>query len=121
MLSFFRGEDITVISKGYGSETDEWGNSIPVQSSRVISGIIRLQSTIGNPDSIVNAYQTVMDTQVSVVLEEGTEILEDDVFIVRGGLWEQDGTPNNLFPEIENRFIPNPVIIKIKQRKGDMK
>jgi hypothetical protein len=114
MLDFFQGEEVIIVSTGPSGEVDEWGNDKETETQRTVTAIVRFIQT----NATTNAYQTVADTEVSLLFPEGTVIDKDDTFIVRGTNWEQDGSVSNMFPEIRGRFIPMPVVVRIK--RGEM-
>jgi hypothetical protein len=121
-FNFFASEDVTIVRSEYTGQQDRGGNDVPTITNIPSTAIVHVGQAL-NATSLVsetNILGTVFDSQITLIFPEKTVIKEGDQFKVRSTLWEIDGEPFDFYPEITNRFIPQPVIVKIKQRKGNV-
>lgn len=121
-LTFFTGEEVIIVRSEYTGNKNRAGNEIPTETRIPTSAIIHIGKAMNETSMVteINDYQTVQDNNITLIFPEGTEIKADDKFIVRQTLWEINGRQLDFYPDITKRFIPQPVIVKIRQRKGDV-
>lgn len=114
-LSFFRGETITIIRKTHLTTQDEYGLYKSTTEEVEVEGVVGVQATNLSKD----LGNVVERTTLTVFFDFGTEIYPDDIFIIRGSVWEKNGNAfsddNNVFAS--NLFAP-PVKIQLAQVKG---
>ena len=121
-LTFFTGEEVTIVRSEYTGIKNRAGNQVPTETRIVTTAIIHIGKALNETSmmNVTNEYQTVQDNNITLIFPEDTVIKEDDKFIVRQTVWKINGRQQDFYPEINKRFIPKPVIVKIRQRKGDV-
>ena len=116
MLSFFRGEDITILRKTFIAEDNDWGLPVATVTEIEAQAVVAFRSSTREE----NIEEEAFSTDLKLIFSEGTVIYPDDVFIVRGTLWVKDGEslqPQNIFGR---KFMETPVVVNIKQHKGNV-
>lgn len=116
MLSFFRGETITILRKTFINVFDDWGLPKTNVEEIEINAVVAFRNSSLVEDIEANAF----DTEMKLIFSEGTTIYPEDIFIVRDTLWVKDGEslqPQNIF---KRKLMEPPVVVNIKQFKGNV-
>lgn len=110
---------VGIIRKINTGTYDEFNNPITVSNEEdpiIVEGILAFR----NSSTQVKPEEVSLNTEIKLILDEGTVVFDDDVFLINGTKWQKDGTAfspdQNLI--INNGFLPAPIIVNISQVKG---
>jgi hypothetical protein len=115
-LSFFRGETVTIVRKAYFTTENAYGNFANTSEELEAEAVVAVEATQLNSD-FTNATE---NTTIALIFNNGMEIFPYDIFIVRGSVWEKDGSAissETVFTS-SNSFMPQPLKVSLKQIKG---
>jgi hypothetical protein len=119
MMSFFRGETVSILRKDVDNETfDEYGIPLETKTTIVIKDVIvdyNMTTAVGTIE------EKALSTQVTLYFPKGTIIKDEDVFVIRNTKWEIDGHFENMaLNPLGNTFLKAGVVVKVKQYKGNV-
>lgn len=119
MLDFFRGENVVILRKTFIEDTDENGWGLPAHTTQQfeVEAIVAFRNTT----KINNIEEEAINTELKLIFDQGTVIFPEDIFVVRGTLWEKDGESLQPNPQtFVDKWLEMPVIVNIKQYKGNV-
>lgn len=117
MLSFFNFESIQIVRKSYLGTENEYG----IENFQ--EELIEAKAAVGQVSTRTDSeiQQVEIETKFKLVFEEGFEILDDDVFLIRGTEWVKDGNSfHHDFGLIPGDFLPKFTAVFVKQNKGNV-
>lgn len=105
-------ETITVTRRTGSSEVDDYGNPIfDTDEVSIPNALVAFNSTSEPTDVARDA----VDARLTLYLPHGTQILDGDIFTVRGSEWVKDGDAAEW--AIIGGFAPG-VVVNVRCRRG---
>lgn len=112
-MSFMRGGETIQIKRRAASAVDDYGNtSHTVTTITVKNALI----AIGGTSEPVDPARDAVDASVTVYLPNGTQILDGDVFIIRGSQWVKDGAAGEWISPFPG--MTAGVVVPLRRRRG---
>lgn len=112
---FFRGEEITIVRQ-LPTGKDKFGN-VTKNSVELppIEGVVAFRNT----SRLVDPNMVVAEVELKIIFDYNPGLFEDDKFLIRGMLWQQDGVDWSHSPDlIVGGFLPSPTVVNIKKVMG---
>lgn len=118
MIQGFSGEDVVIVRRSYEDSYDDYG------LQKETKQFINSQATLGyrTTNKTNDIVQQVLESDLRLFFPNGTVILPDDLFIIRGTLWETDGASIQPDPQAFRTplIFAMPVVVNIKQSAGNV-
>lgn len=114
-LSFFRGETVVILRKNYTTTSyDRYGSPSSTVEEIELEAVVGITATRLEKD-----FSNIQSsTTITVFFNAGTEIFPDDQFLVRGTVWEKDGSALGDDIVFNTSLFSPPVKVILKQVKG---
>lgn len=118
MLQGFSGEPVMVVRRTYSEQYDDYGLQKQGLSYVELEAVLGFRTTSSSRDVV----EQVQESEVRLFFPAGTIIMPDDLFVVRGTLWEKDG--ETIEPKAGPFKTPLifalPIVVNIKQSAGNV-
>lgn len=108
-----RGDEPIFIHRRTQTGVDGYGN--PTFSNVEILVRDALFAYAGS-DEPTQVERDPIDARLNLYLPNGTEVLEGDMFEIRGTMWVKDGDPQE-WPTLFTGFVPG-VVVTVRRRRG---
>jgi hypothetical protein len=112
-MSFIRGGETILIKRRSQLATDDFGNPTYTESTITIKDAL---IGVGGTSEPVDAARDAQDAMVTVYLPVGTDVRDEDTFVIRGSKWQRDGEAQNWISPFAGDF--GGVIIPLRRRRG---
>lgn len=118
MLQGFSGEPVTIVRRSYSDNYDDYGLQEQEQSFIESEAVLGFRTTSSSRDIV----QQVQESELRLFFPAGSIIMPDDLFIVRGTVWEKDGdaVEPTAIPFRTPLIFTLPVVVNIKQSAGNV-
>ena len=121
MGDFFKGETVTIKRKSFEGEVDAGNNPIETFTEETVNDVLvsfnstKTDGTLEDP--------VIITTTATLRFKVTVELQEDDVYVIRGTEWKQQGLPIQPLPSGftgGNNFLINKrTTIEVKQILGE--
>jgi hypothetical protein len=118
-MSFFRGETVSIISKTIDmNDLNDFGLPTETTTTRVVKNVL---VAFTSTDTYTSVEEQALKTNLTLYFPAGTNINDEDVFIIRNTKWEKTGRQEDFQTDaIIGSFLNVGVIVNVKQHKGNV-
>lgn len=112
-MDFFRGTEPVVIRRHTTTGVDDYGNPTKTSTDLLVRDCLIAIDGTGEPNEV---NRNAADAQVTIYLPHGTEVLDDDRFIIRDTEWVKDGEAIQWESPFPSWTLD--LVVKLRRRRG---